>query len=213
MQVKRIVIIGFVALLCVLSVGCGSSSSSSPISQTDASNFMANVAYAGVDALSASGAARGGSASALKNIQAHLQKLPAVQGAKPETVTYSCNATSCTFGGGDSFSVPCTSSGVMEAVSDVSGYTNASGGDLNFDVTLTANSCSDGGGPSINSNGIQVNTNYDTLDTVTPFTMSISGGFWSGSQSCTIDISANANANGQGDISGTACGYSINSTF
>lgn len=208
MQVKRIVIIGFVALLCVLNVGCGSSSSSSPISQTDASNFVANLAGAGFNGMSegiANESARGPSAAALKNIQARMMKMPANRNVKPEAI--SCTPSGDICSGQFNYLTTCQTGGNMEAAAVL----NATATIVNFDITITASdwTCD---GPTINSNGVSINSSYESLEPI-PFTMTISGGFTSGAQSCNLNITANANAEGSGDISGTACGYSINSTF
>ncbi len=210
---KRIVITGFVALLCVLSVGCGSSSSSNPISQNDAADFVANLAGAGFNGLSESGAARGASAATLKNIQANMMKMSANRNVKPQEVNYSCTAAgTCTYSGDFNYLTTCQTGGNMEAAAVLNGTSTSNGTEnLNFDITVTASdwTCD---GPTINSNGVSINSSYESLEPI-PFTMTISGGFTSGSQSCNLNITANANAEGSGDISGTACGYSINSTF
>ena len=66
-------------------------------------------------------------------------------------------------------------------------------------------------GPTLNGDPyVQVNGTYTyPADSMT---MTISGGFLAGTESCQLNVTVNANGSG-GDISGTACGYNLNSSF
>ena len=131
---------------------------------------------------------------------------------KPETLSVQCNAkgTSCTFS--DQFNVPytCQTGGTIDISGDMTGTGTATMANLSIQIIETINgwTCD---GPTVNGDPyVQVNGTYTyPADSMT---MTMSGGFLAGKESCQLNVNVNAGKSG-GDISGTACGYNLNSTF
>jgi hypothetical protein len=218
---KRMVVTGLLALSCVLNTGCGTSSSGSngSISQSDVTNFASLLASSAANALSASASAQNVSAGNLKSMSARILKaMPARSLRKlnvnQKTMSVQCNSsgTSCTFS--DNFNVPysCQTGGTMSVAGTLTGSGTQNSANLSIDITVSVIgwTCD---GPSITTipGGITITGTFDYPGDID--TMTIGGGFTAGSQTCDLNVTVNGNSNGSGDISGTACGDSIQGTF
>lgn len=218
---RKLVVAGFLVSLCVMNVACGSSGSSNPISQTDAQAFVGNLLSAGTTAygnMPAPTSAVTPAAAVLKKVRAHVQAMPANANVKPldscSTTTGICiyndtynYATTCT-GGGGSLETAETLTG------DIYGFQGTA--NLTWAMTISATdwTCD---GPAIQTDpgGVQINMTFNdtTAGELYPLDMTFSGGFSSGAQDCTLNVQVYAESNGSGNMSGTVCGYSVNSTF
>ena len=200
-------------------IGCGggssSSSSSNGITQTQTADFVSLLAGSAVSGLSASAQAQGRPAGILRDLPARIRKGTSLAKlhVTPETLTVQCNSqgTSCTFS--DQFNVPysCQSGGTMTISGNMFGTGTANMAYLSIQVTETINNwtCD---GPTINGDPYVSLTGTYTYP-ADSLTMTLSGGFTAGGQSCQLNVSINAGSDGHGDISGVACGYPINSSF
>ena len=202
--------------LLIISCGGGSSSSSSSaITQTEAGDFVSLLAGSAVSGLNASAQAQGRPAGMLKDLPARIRNRASLARlhVTPQTMTVQCNSsgTSCTFN--DQFNVPysCQSGGTMGISGDMSGTGTQTMAYLSIQVTETINNwtCD---GPTINGDPYVSLTGTYTYP-ADSLTMTLSGGFTAGGQSCQLNVGVNAGSDGHGDISGVACGYSIYSTF
>ena len=202
--------------LLIISCGGGSSSSSSSaITQTEAGDFVSLLAGSAVSGLNASAQVQGRPAGMLQDLPARIRKGTSLAKlhVTPQTLSVQCNSsgTSCTFS--DQFSVPysCQSGGTMNISGDMSGTGTQTMAYLSLQVTETINNwtCD---GPTINGDPYVSLTGTYTYP-ADSLTMTLSGGFTAGSQSCQLNVAVNAGSDGHGDISGVACGYAINSSF
>jgi hypothetical protein len=217
---KAMGVTAILVLSGVVIIGCGGGSSSSSsgsnnITQAETGDFVSLLAGSAVSGLNSSAQAQGRPAGMLKGLPARMLKGTsfAKLHVTPQTLTVQCNSngTSCTFL--DQFSVPysCQSGGTMNITGDMNGTGTPNMAYLSIQVTETINNwtCD---GPTINGDPyVSLTGTYtypaDSLE------MTLSGGFIAGGQSCQLNVSINAGSDGHGDISGVACGYTINSSF
>jgi hypothetical protein len=193
----------FLLALALIGLGCGlsnSSSSSSTMSASQASAVAASIAQAATHTAA-------GSPSGSIVIHSHPQSI-------------NCNASGCQIYQQFSSTFACSLGGNVGVTGDISGGTNASGtGVISIQGTETLTSCSPVQGVTLNGapyislagNFSFVNGNPGTQQSIV-----IGGGFsWgsSATQICSINLTANFNGNGSGDLSGTLCGQSVNTTF
>jgi hypothetical protein len=221
---KRMVVTGLLALSCVLNTSCGTSSSGSngsntSISQTDVTNFTSLLASSAASALSSSASAQNLTAGNLKTMSARILKAMPARSLKklninPESLQVQCNSsgTSCTFS--DNFNVPytCQTGGTMSIAGTLTGNGTQNSANLSIDIIVSVIgwTCD---GPSITTipGGITITGTFDYPGNID--TMTIGGGFTAGSQTCDLNVTVNGNSDGSGDISGTACGDSVQGTF
>ncbi len=216
----KIVVTGLLALSCVLNTGCGggstsNSGSNSSISQTQATDFVSTVAGSASAALGTAAAAQGVQSRALQGLSARIMKgtLAHNPNVKQQKMQVQCNSqgTSCTFSDNFNISDSCQTGGTMSVAGDMNGNGTPNSAYLSLQVMVTPHdwTCD---GPTINGDPyVQINGTYTyPADSAT---MTMSGAFTAGAQTCQLNITVNANSNGSGDISGTACGDSINGTF
>lgn len=216
---KRMVVTALLTLLCVMSLGCGLTNSSSSASQQDVDNFVSLLASSATGALDASAGAQDVRADVLKKMQARiLRAMPAHSlrnlNVHPETLQITCNSnqTACQFYDNENVSYSCQTGGTMSLALLMSGTGTATSAYLSIQTIASVNdwTCD---GPSITTfpGGVTINGTFDyPADTVT---VTMGGGFTQGGQSCSLNVTVNGNADGSGDISGTACGNSINASF
>lgn len=208
---RRMASTALLAFSCVLSLGCGGSSNNA-LSPTDAANFSSAVAAAATNALASGLSAHDANADMLKNMSARLL-LNRRSKVHPQLLNVQCNAngTACTFSDNFNVSESCQSGGTMGVAGTLTGTgtQNSAYLSLEMEVTPSGWTCD---GPTINGAPyVQINGTFDyPADTLT---MTMSGAFTAGGQTCSLNVTVNGNANGSGDISGTACGHSVNSSF
>lgn len=203
-----------VALLASVFLASCTAGSGSSFTESQASSFVSLLAGSGTSALGSAAVQQGRPQGILAGMPARIMKAAAKQNLaiRPEDLQVQCNAagTSCTFS--DQFNIPytCQSGGTMEVSGDMSGTGTATMAYLSIQMVESINgwTCN---GPTINGDpNVQVNGTYtypaDSLR------MTLSGGFTAGTDSCMLNVTVNANSTG-GDISGTACGYNLMSTF
>jgi len=214
------VVTGLLALACVLSTACSNTGvsnggSNSSISQTQATDFVSTVAGSAAAALGKAAAAQGVQSRTLKGLSARIMKgtLARNPNVKEQKMQVQCNSqgTSCTFSDNFNISDSCTTGGTMSVAGSMNGNGTTNSAYLSLQVMVTPHdwTCD---GPTINGDPyVQINGTYTyPADSAT---MTMSGAFTAGGQTCQLNITVNANSNGSGDISGTACGDSINGTF
>ena len=221
---KRTVVTSLLALSCMLNIGCGNSSShnsssSNTPTQADVANFVSLLASSSATALSSSASAQNRPIGVLKDLPARILKAMPARSAdnlkvKPQDLSVTCNSagTSCQFYDNENIPYSCTTGGTMSLALLMSGTGTSTSAYLSIQTiaSIIGWTCD---GPSITSypGGVTMNGTFDyPADT---FTMTLGGGFTAGSQDCSLNVTVNANADGSGDISGTACGDSINGTF
>jgi hypothetical protein len=209
---KRIFGAGLVLMLGVLYSGCGGSSSSGGgMSQQDATTFIQQLATASV-----------GAAQSAISVQARSAREAE---ARKDSGGVQCMGQSpnitCTFNEQETFTETCQTGGNMQDNGTLTGSMNEQGtGYLSFSDTTTITDWSCDGNYVVNGDPyVQLNSTFSYLNgsPATVQTMTLSGGFkWgtSANETCQLNITVNFNGNsGAGDISGTACGYPINSSF
>ena len=187
----------------LLVVGCGGgngSNSSSSLSASQASAIAAQIAQA------ASHSAANSPSGAI------------VTHAHPQSVT--CNQSGCQIFQQFSATITCSVGGNIGVTGDISGATDASGtGLIQIQGQETLTNCSPEQGLVLNGAPyISMTGNFSFLNgnPSTNQSISIGGGFsWgsSANQVCQVNLTANFNANGSGDLSGTLCGQQVNATF
>jgi len=210
----KMVVTALLALSSLLSLGCGGSSSNS-LSATDATNFASAVAAASTNALASGVSAREVPPDMLKHMSARLLKSTLNGGRRPtiKQINVQCNSgdTVCTFSDNWNVSESCQTGGTMGVAGTLTGTGTPNSAYLSLEMEVTPNSwtCD---GPTINGAPyVQINGTFDyPADTLT---MTMSGGFTAGTQTCQLNVTVNGNADGSGDISGTVCGDSVNGSF
>ncbi len=211
-QVQFVPAIVIAILISVFLASCGAGGGSS-FTEAQASSFVSLLAGSGTSAMGSAAVQQGRALGILEGMSARILKAAAIQNPKirPADLTVSCNSKgTCQFT--DEFNVPysCQSGGTMEIAGDLSGTGTETSAYLSIQIVESINgwTCD---GPTINGDPyVQVNGTYTyPADSMT---MTMSGGFLAGTQSCMLDVTINANSSG-GDISGTACGYNLNSSF
>lgn len=212
----KIVLTGLLTLSCVMSIACGNNSSSNSgsngsMSQAQVSNFMSTVAGSAVQALNTAAAAKHLESRNLKDLSARILRNDPKVRAKQLQVQCNSNGTSCTFSDNFNVAYTCQTGGTMNVAGTMNGNGTQNSAYLSLQIEVTPHdwTCA---GPTVNGDPyIQVNGTYTyPADTMT---MTMSGGFTAGGQSCPLNVTVNGNSNGSGDISGTACGDSINGNF
>jgi hypothetical protein len=193
----------------------GASAFINSLSEAQVTDFVALIAGAGADALDVTATAKNRPEGILKNMRARILKASSARHAKvlPQQIVVQCNSddTVCTFS--DNFNVPytCETGGSMDIAGELTGTGTPTSAYLSIgiQVSISGWTCE---GPTINSTPlVDINGTYDyPADTMT---MTISGGFSADGQTYMLNITVNANADGSGDISGTAGPYTINATF
>ncbi|MGA8492113.1 MAG: hypothetical protein WB711_16925 [Terriglobales bacterium] len=214
----RMLVTGLLALWCLLNIGCGISNSGSNngASQTDVTNFVSTVAGSAVNALNAGAQAQGVSVPGLEGMADRILKSKSGGNnakVKRQKMQVQCNSsgTSCTFSDNFNVSYTCQTGGSMEVAGTLTGNgtTNSAYLSMEIEVTPVSWTCD---GPTVNGDPyVQINGTYTyPADSMT---MTMSGGFLAGSQSCPLNVTVNGNSDGSGDISGTACGDSVSGSF
>lgn len=209
----KMVVTALLALSCVLSLGCGGGSSS--LSTTDATDFASAVASAATNALASGVSAREVPPDMLKHMSARLLERTSNGARRPtiKQVNVQCNSdgTVCTYSGNWNVSESCQTGGTMSVAGTLTGTGTPSSAYLSLETEVTPNSwtCD---GPTINGAPyVQINGTFDyPADTLT---MTMSGAFTAGAQTCQLNVTVNGNADGSGDISGTVCGNSVSGSF
>lgn len=213
----RTVVTGLLTLSCVLNLGCGISNSGSGnnATQTDITNFVSTVAGSAVNALNTGATAQGVSAHNLEDMADRIMKNASRGNAKvkQQKMQVQCNSagTSCTFSDNFNVAYTCQTGGSMEVAGTLTGNGTQNSAYLSLEIEVTPEgwTCD---GPTINGDPyVQINGTYTyPADSMT---MTMSGGFLAGSQSCPLNVTVNGNPDGSGDISGTACGDSVSGSF
>ena len=176
---------------------------------------MSTVASSAVNAVGAAAAARKMEGHNLKGLPARMLKGTLARNAnvKEQKMQVQCNSTgtSCTFSDNFNVSYTCTTGGSMSIAGTLTGTGTQTSAYISMELEVSPNSwtCD---GPMISGDPyVQINGTYDyPADTMT---MTMSGAFIAGTQSCPLNITVNGNPDGSGDISGTACGDSVNTSF
>lgn len=211
----RIAVTGLMALSCLLNTSCSSLGVNNIISQMQAMDFAFTVAGSAAAALSTAAAAQGVQSRTLKALPTRILKVTSARNPKVKTqqMQVQCNpaGTSCTFRDNFNISDSCQTGGTMTVAGSVNGTGTMNSADLSLQIQVTPHAwtCS---GPTVNGHPyVQINGTYSyPADSAN---MTMTGAFTSGSQTCQLNITVNANPNGTGDISGTACGAPIFGPF
>jgi hypothetical protein len=214
----RILAAVLVALSCSVGAGCGGdNTSNSSLSATDAANFASAVAAAATNGLASGMSGQEVPHDMLSHMAARLLR-STLNGdhhptLNPQLLNIQCNAdgTSCTFSDNWNVSETCQTGGTLGVAGTLTGTGTENSAYLSLEMEVTPNSwtCD---GPTINGSPyVQINGTFDyPADTLT---MTMSGAFTAGNQTCQLNVTVNGNADGSGDISGTVCGNSVNDSF
>jgi hypothetical protein len=198
-------------LLTLPIIGCGGGSGSggtaTTITQTQALSATADIFGAMADATASAGYFEPGvgkaEATAIRNATPSASLIvPSI--GEPRFVS---PLTSITLG---PYAFSCPAGGTIIVNGSVTGNSTSS----SFNVTETINSCADGGITFNGNPNVTVSGNSGLSGNVFSDTVTMTGGFTYGSNSCTINVTVTATVNEttyaeNGTVSGTVCGLNV----
>jgi hypothetical protein len=201
-----------VAILFILSAGCGSSSNTLSQAQAEAVTQQISLALdqALSQAIAANAVSEKGAHPSLATIVSHIhsdQSSPCTPTATGETCNFPISDT-----------VACSAGGAISVAGDVDGTLNSNGGgSIQTQITVTPASCAVSnsnlvinGDPSIT---VDSQINFTQSAPAFPITFAETGGISYGpkpSGSCQINVTSTINSATSCTITGTVCGRSVN---
>ena len=218
MKIRGVAVTGSLLVWSLFSIGCGSNSSGGGVSQeqalsatTDIFNAMSNAVTTTGSGLMRTPAVQEAEADHIRN--ANLSKTPIVPSVAGANFMAASRAVSpnTTL---PSYTYHCPSGGTIVVTGSYTGTASSA----TVVIVETINSCADNGFTMNGNPNVTVDDTLTTSGNIITDVMTMTGGFTVGSNSCSINVTVNATVNDEtyavsGNMSGSVCGMSVNSTL